>query len=94
VTVPTIRPDLNGPLTQCAVQHDAGPDRKRRQRADSHHQQLAVYRHRRSVDHAKNSAVEGEHEKRDHEADAGQCNCDLNHPESIDYNFLMPGELL
>jgi hypothetical protein len=46
------------------------------------------------VDHAKNSAVEGEHEKRDHEADAGQCNCDLNHRESIDYNFLMPGELL
>jgi hypothetical protein len=34
VTVPTIGPDLNGPLTQCAVQHDAGHDRKRRQRAD------------------------------------------------------------
>jgi hypothetical protein len=34
VTVPTIGPDLNGTLTQCAVQHDAGPDRKRRQRAD------------------------------------------------------------
>ena len=42
----------------------------------------------------KNSAVEGEHEKRDHKAHAGQCNCDLNHPKSIDDNFLMPGELL
>jgi hypothetical protein len=46
------------------------------------------------VDHAKNSAVEGEHEKRNDEAHAGQCNCDLNHPESIDRNFLMPGESL
>jgi hypothetical protein len=32
--------------------------------------------------------------KRDHKAHAGQCNCDLNHPKSIDDNFLMPGELL
>jgi hypothetical protein len=55
---------------------------------------LRVHRHRRSVDRAKNSAVEGEHEKRDDKAHAGQCNCDLNHPESIDYNFLMPGEPL
>ena len=51
-----------------------------------------VRRHQRSVGHAKNSAVEGEHEKRDHKAHAGQCNCDLNHSESIDCNFLMPGE--
>jgi hypothetical protein len=41
---------------------------------------------------AKNSGVEGEHEKRDDEAHTGQCNYKLNHAGSIDRNFLMPGE--
>jgi hypothetical protein len=38
---------------------------------------------RRSVDHAKNSAVEGEREKRDDQGHASQCNYDFNHPGSI-----------
>ena len=42
----------------------------------------------------KNSAMEGEHEKRDDKAHAGQCNYELDHAGSIDRNFLMPGELL
>jgi hypothetical protein len=41
---------------------------------------------------SKNSGVEGEHEKRDDKAHAGQCNYDLDHAGSIDRNFLMPGE--
>ena len=42
---------------------------------------------RRSVDHAKNSAVEGEREKRDDQGHASQCNYDFNHPGSIGRKF-------
>ena len=49
---------------------------------------------RRSVDHAKNSAVEGEREKRDDQGHASQCNYDFNHPGSIGRKFLTLGESL
>ena len=86
--------DLNGTLKQCAVQHDRQAASASGASALTSSPAAWVDRQRRSVDHAKNSVVEGEHEKRDDKAHAGQCNCDLNHPASIDYNFLMPGELL
>jgi hypothetical protein len=38
--------------------------------------------------------VEGEREKRDDKAHAGQCNYDLNHAGSIGRKFLIPGESL
>lgn len=49
---------------------------------------------RRSVDHAKNSAVEGEREKRDDQGHASQCNYDFNHPGSIGRKFLTLGKSL
>jgi hypothetical protein len=49
-------------------------------------------RARRSADHAKNSAVEGEREKRDDQSHAGHCNNDLDHSESIGREFLTRGE--
>jgi len=49
-------------------------------------------RGRRSADHAKNSAVEGEREKRDDQSHAGHCNNDLDHSESIGRQILTRGE--
>jgi hypothetical protein len=46
----------------------------------------------RLADHAKNSAVEGEREKRDNQSHAGHCNNDLDHSESIGREFLTRGE--
>jgi hypothetical protein len=43
---------------------------------------------------SQNSAVEGEREKRDDKAHAGQCNYDLDHAGSIGRKFLIPGESL
>ena len=46
----------------------------------------------RAVTAAKNSGVEGEHEKRDDKAHAGQCDCMLDHVGSIELKFLMPSK--
>ena len=46
----------------------------------------------RAVTAAKNSGVEGEHEKRDDKAHAGQCDCMLDHAGSIERKFLMPSK--